>query len=73
MTLPSRLEIVKAFADPSRELRRSQPGQALDWAVIRNATLEEGEDPVPDQHWREPAARPSARHPTPQQPAGCPG
>jgi hypothetical protein len=25
MTLPSRLEIVKAFADPSRELRRSHP------------------------------------------------
>jgi hypothetical protein len=40
--------------------------------VIRNATLEEGEDPVPDQHWREPAARPSARHPIPQQPGGCP-
>jgi hypothetical protein len=45
MTLPSPLEIVKDFADPSRELRRVPPGQAGDWVVIRNATLEEGEDP----------------------------
>jgi hypothetical protein len=42
MTLPSRLEIAKEFADPARELGRVPTGQAVDWVVIRERHVRGG-------------------------------